>query len=148
MARHKSAETIALETTMMQIKLSLAGSDAAVEKALLILHGKQTPGEKEARVTVESNGVGFRADHASLGSYMATWILKQRANGWPPGKCLTGKFLVKARNMSYFYVKQLAELALANQARERAYQEAERAAIQEDCDQEAPTLRSPHYHAA
>lgn len=81
--------------------------DDGVERAIVALYRLQTEDEKATRSTSHTNGVGFNSRHARDGAYFARWILN--------GNHLTGRFLVRARNMAYFYKKQLLAIATANE---------------------------------
>ena len=91
------------EWTPANITILLQSSDKAVERAVLAIYARQTNDEQSHQTTVHTNGRGFSAAHARLGSYYAKWINS--------GKHLTGKHLVKARQITLHYVKQLAEIA-------------------------------------
>lgn len=85
------------------IKWLLNMNDRAVERAIVAIYNRQTEDEQNAQDTKHSNGVGFSGADARLGSYYAKWIMS--------GKHLSGNHLVKARLMSYKYVRQLSEIA-------------------------------------
>ena len=78
-------------------------NDLAVERAVIAIFNRQTSDEQEADSTKHSNGRGFSAFHAGLGSYYARWILSDRH--------LSGPHLVRARKMMHHYTGQLSEIA-------------------------------------
>lgn len=104
------------------IRWLLTMNDKAVERAIVAIYQRQTADEQSAGDTKHSNGIGFNGADARLGSYYARWILS--------GRNLTGNHLVKARNMSHKYVRQLVEIATARLAQAQADERAEREAIQ------------------
>ena len=85
------------------IKSLLRSNDRAVERAMVAIYKRQTVGERSTERTIESNGVGFNAFHAKMGTYYAMWVEK--------GRQLTGRHLEAARKMSYTYVGQLLDIA-------------------------------------
>ncbi len=89
-----------------KIERLLLTSDAAVERAIVAIYDRQTRDEKATSDTRHRNNVGFRANHASKGSYYARWI-----NG---GRKLTGSHLQNARRIALQYKRQLTEIANAN----------------------------------
>ena len=97
------------EWTPANITILLQSSDKAVERAILAIYARQTDDEQSHQTTTHSNSRGFSAAHAKLGSYYAKWIIS--------GKHLTGRHLVKARQISLHYVKQLADIAAEKKAR-------------------------------
>ena len=100
------------------IEALIARSDRAVERAILAIYARQTADEREAGNTRHSNGMGFAAPDAGLGSYYARWILS--------GRRLTGGHLARARQMSRKYAGQLLEVA-----RDKAVAKAEQEAIRQ-----------------
>ena len=56
------------------IEALLQRSDGAVERALVVLHNRQTPDEKRALTTTHHNGRGFGAFDARILSSMAGWV--------------------------------------------------------------------------
>jgi hypothetical protein len=91
------------------IKHLLLTSDYAVERAMRAIFLRQTEEEKHGNLTKESNGKGFSAFDAPTGSYYAKWVMSNRR--------LTGRHLVKARIMSFKYVRQLCEIAKEKMAK-------------------------------
>jgi len=83
------------------VKELLEKNPKAVERALLLIHSRQTVDERNCQDTIVNNGRGFRPCDAPSGSYMAEWVKS--------GKSLNGKFLEKARNMMKHYTRQLIE---------------------------------------
>jgi hypothetical protein len=100
-------------------------NNVAVCRAMVILLSFQTEGERATSSTVESNGVGFSGATDKNGTYFAKWVLglPQNTNSRhmgaaidrflksnEPGRALTGKFLVRAREIALCHRKQLASL--------------------------------------
>lgn len=81
----------------------LLTSDTAVERAIVAIFHRQTQDEQSSHCTKHSNGIGFSGVDASLGTYLAKWILS--------GKHLSGRFLVKGRGMAQKYRGQLLDIA-------------------------------------
>ena len=106
--------------TEHDILLLLQNSDAAVERAIVVIYNNQTASEQISNVTSINNGKGFSGPDAGYGSYLAKWILS--------GRHLSGKHLTRARNMSMKYRKQLLEAA---QVKMRAQALEDAAAFQE-----------------
>lgn len=77
------------------IMAALVRNPAAVEKAIVLLYRLQTADEQTTQSTKHTNGQGFSMTHAATGAYYAKWILG--------GKHLTGKHLVKAREITMHY---------------------------------------------
>ena len=92
-----------MEHTRESIRALLQRSDKAVERAMVVLHERQTCDEKAASVTRHTNQRGFSAAHAHRGSYYARWV-----NG---GRHLTGHHLTSAREIALHYVGQLLDAA-------------------------------------
>jgi len=90
--------------TEKEIVVLLEKNDKAVERAVVAIYNLQTNTEKSAESTMVLNDIGFAANDAPMGSYLAKWILS--------GKKLSGKFLMIARKMAIKYRKQLLEIAL------------------------------------
>ena len=89
--------------TIERIRTLLHSSDKAVERAIVAIHERQTRDEQATSCTRHSNQRGFRANHASKGSYYARWIAK--------GRKLTGRHLDNARQIALQYTRQLLEVA-------------------------------------
>lgn len=85
-------------------------NDQAVGRAIIAIYDRQTQDEKATSNTRHTNGRGFRANHASKGSYYARWCLG--------GRKLTGHHLDNARKIALHYVRQLAEVANARESGE------------------------------
>lgn len=78
---------------------------------MVVLYDRQTADEKSTSTTRHDNRRGFRANHASKGSYYARWVLS--------GRNLTGWHLKNAQEIALQYTRQLSEQAnLKQQARE------------------------------
>lgn len=89
--------------TRSQIIHLLNTNPRAVERGILRLWERQTADEMAADKTKHSNGVGFNATDAKLGSYMAKWVKS--------GKPLSGKYAVAAKAMCIRYSGQLTHIA-------------------------------------
>lgn len=100
------------KVTISQIKYALLSNDRAVEKAMVLLYHRQTVDERSTSSTKHTNGRGFKASDAKLGTYYARWVLSKRR--------LSGHHLIKARAMALHYSRQLLEEAQLKQAREAA----------------------------
>jgi hypothetical protein len=87
------------------IRWLLNMNDRAVERAMVAIYNRQTADEQVSSDTKHQNGVGFTGADARLGTYYAKWVLK--------GNSLTGNHLMRARMMSYKYVRQLTDIATA-----------------------------------
>lgn len=83
-------------------------SDHAVERAMVALYERQTLDEQQASTTKYVNHRGFRANHASKGSYYGRWVKM--------GRKLTGFHLTNARSIALHYAQQLADIANARAA--------------------------------
>lgn len=81
-------------------------NNTAVARAILAIYKGQTQDEQCVGQTVERNGIGFNAFHASTGTYIAKWLLK--------GNPLSGKWVEKARKIALFHVPQLVRIANGN----------------------------------
>lgn len=88
-----------------KIEKLLNENDKAVERAITAIYDRQTQDEKATSDTRHNNGRGFRANHASKGSYYARWCLG--------GRRLTGHHLANARKIALHYTQQLADVANA-----------------------------------
>lgn len=108
-----------------QVSALLASNPYAVTKAIVLLFGHQTHMERGQSRTIDDNGVGFNAADADFGSYCARWVLglhkttpphlvAERIARYLSGdnykgyRCLSGSFLVRAREMAPRYWRQLA----------------------------------------
>lgn len=91
------------------IKVLLAHSNEAVERALVFLYRQQTADEQATGTTTEKNNRGFNAADASDGAYMATWIINPKNPSRP--RRLTGKWIGIGREMVLKYGGQLADFA-------------------------------------
>lgn len=88
-----------------QVRQLLLTNPRAVERAILALYHCQTLDEQHTSSTRESNGKGFNAAHADLGSYLARWLLS--------GRHLSGQWVGKARAIALTYCGQLARMSQA-----------------------------------
>lgn len=87
-----------------KIVASLDGNVAAVERAMILLYGAQTPVEQASEITTEHNAVGFAANDATVGTRITkNVILKARAAGVAEGRCLWGRSLEIARRITKRY---------------------------------------------
>lgn len=98
----------------------LKSNDRAVEKAMVALYNRQTSDEQRDSHTRHDNQRGFRANHASKGSYYARWVIG--------GRPLSGRHLTNARNIALHYTQQLADEANAKVADKVAADEDKREA--------------------
>lgn len=80
----------------------LESNNLAVEKALLRLYERQTRDEQSDETVRYRNDIGFRVCDAKRASYWVRWIKS--------GRHLTGKHLVKAREVVKHYHRQLLEI--------------------------------------
>lgn len=55
----------------------LANNDAAIARALVVLHNRQTLDEQTSEITKHHNGMGFQPAHAFMGSNMAKFYLRR-----------------------------------------------------------------------
>jgi hypothetical protein len=109
--------------TPESIRDLLTRSDAAVERALLVLYERQTADEQASETTKYVNGRGFNAVDAEILSSFACQV--ERKVGQTSsylgrerklGECLSPKQMAIARRKVVRYVKQLAEVAEAKAA--------------------------------
>ncbi len=91
--------------TRDEINGLLFSNPRAVERAMVVLHERQTQDEQQTSVTRYNNGRGFSATAARKGSYYARWVLS--------GRPLTGHHLVRARAIALRHSRQLVEVANA-----------------------------------
>lgn len=91
------------------IKWLLTMNDEAVGRAMVAIYNRQTWDEQQSSDTRHTNGIGFSGADARTGTYYAKWVLS--------GRKLTGNHLMKARMMSFKYVRQLCEIATARMAK-------------------------------
>ena len=89
-------------------------NDRALYKAILLIDARQTDMEKAMGATIEHNKRGFGASHAPFLTSMAL-----RIRG---GVELTPQMKAISRNMMVHYWKQLYDLSLQKQRREREAQ--------------------------
>lgn len=86
-----------------QVRQLLLSNTRAVERAILALYHCQTLDEQQSSTTRESNGRGFNAADAEVGSYIARWLLS--------GRHLSGSWIGKARAIALRYAGQLARMS-------------------------------------
>lgn len=91
--------------TIETIKAKLSTDAKWIERALIVLHERQTADEQQSEATIEANGIGFNAFDARTLSYYANWVMG--------GRHLTGKHLEKAKKALPKYAKQI--LSIINQ---------------------------------
>lgn len=99
--------------TTETIKTLLTTSNAAVEKALIVLYERQTSDEQATGTTRNVNGRGFSAFDAEILSSFACQVEKKIGQGRKLGQCLSEKQMELARKKVTRYAKQLAEVANA-----------------------------------
>jgi hypothetical protein len=80
----------------------------AVERAMVVLHNRQTQDEKVVSATRHHNGVGFSSWAARRGSYYARWVLG--------GRSLSGRHLEQATRIALHHSRQLVEEANSRQS--------------------------------
>lgn len=102
--------------TNESIKQLLATSNAAVERALVVLLSRQTSDEVASQNTKHRNGRGFSAFDAEILTSFATQIERKLARGMKLGECLSEKQMAIARKRVPSYAGQLAEEANAKAA--------------------------------
>jgi len=100
-----------------KIQAILLKSDKAINRAMIVLYDRQTRDEQVVSDTKYTNKVGFSAAHAKRGSYYGRWCKS--------GRELSGRHLVKARELALHYTQQLADEANAKADPERAAIQAE-----------------------
>jgi hypothetical protein len=94
----------------MELQQGLDSNPKWVERAIVVLYERQTADEQRSSTTKVSNGMGFAACDARVGTYMAKWILS--------GKHLDGTWLDRARRMAKKYIRQLLEAAAKKEAQQ------------------------------
>lgn len=97
MARRTKAQVQEDEALIKAIVDSLYKNPQAVTKAILILGDNQTPGEKDCKATVDSNGIGFSMVHATYGTFLYNIAVRE-------GK-LFGPNLEAARKIALRYAR-------------------------------------------
>ncbi len=115
MARRTKAEVAADRELVARIEASLDASVAAVERAMVLLYGRQTEVEQATETTTEHNAVGFAANDATVATRIVkNVILRATAAGVPEGKRLWGGSLAIARRIAKRYAAtQLLDAAKA-----------------------------------
>lgn len=94
-----------------QIKDRLGTDDAFVIQCVLVMHGRQTEAEQEAKTTQARNKQGWMSSHAVRGTKLAQKILS--------GEALSAEELGLARKVVSSYSKQLASALRAETLRAR-----------------------------
>lgn len=97
-----------MSITRNEVTHLLLTNDRAVARALVVLYQRQTADEQSAASTRYSNGVGFNATDAKLGSDLAKRVIE----GWR----LTPGQMAAARRMLIKYGGQLVAAAEAKAA--------------------------------
>lgn len=119
MARRTFEQMQLDQATVVRIRAALGASTVAVERAMLLLYGLQTADERTAEMTVHTNGVGFSANDATVGTRIVkNVILKARAAGIPEGKRLWGSSLAISRRIALRYAG--TQLLVATRAKQAA----------------------------
>jgi hypothetical protein len=103
MSRTKSAETVEFEALVARIQANLTRNNAWIERALIVLHDRQTDDEKYVQHTRHDNQKGFNKPDATTLSTLAE-IVKA---GCP----LTTDQYAEAAIRLRKYTKQLARIA-------------------------------------
>ena len=96
-------KTITMETTFTKefIQEKLTNDVRWIERALVVLHNRQTAEEQESQGTFARNGRGFNGRDASYLSYCAEWVKR--------GKSLSGKHAENCGKSLKKYWKQVLE---------------------------------------
>lgn len=119
--------------TVESIREMLSESNAAVERALIVLYERQTADEKTAETTKYTNGIGFNAADAEILSSFAAQV--QRKHGQYDnylkrnrvyGDCLSPKQMAIARRKVVRYAKQITEAANIKAGHAAAVEEVKR----------------------
>jgi hypothetical protein len=114
--------------TKESMQALLSRSDAAVERAIVVLFGRQTSDEKVTWEAKHHNARGYDAFRAPTLSKYATWI---EGGKRPYGQNLMSSLhKAKARRFIVRYWRQLIEVAELKEKAEKKYLADERAAIQ------------------
>lgn len=117
-----------MEHTKESIQKLLDTDPRAVERALVVLFGRQTQDEKRDRDAKWQNTVGFDAFRAPTCTKYARWIEAGLREGCRLGQCIKSPTeRDKARQFVRRYWRQLVEAAQAKQAAE------DRAAAEYEC---------------
>lgn len=122
--------------TKESIQSLLDRSPAAVERALIVLFTEnQMPDEKRDRDAKYWNQMGFDAFRAPACSRYAAWVRAGLRAGKPLGSCIMYQaHRDKALKYVRRYWRQLIEKAEAKDARNRAADQAERAAVRDEAN--------------
>ncbi len=89
------------------LRLRLSCNITLLERAILAIDARQTPDEKETRVTKYENGAGWNNADANKGGYIAQYIRTCRK---PDGSRLSGRFVQEAKEMMKKYCGQLVRI--------------------------------------
>lgn len=109
MSRTKSAETIEFENLVATIKNKLATNKAWIERALVVLHDRQTIDEQATQHTAHDNNKGFNKPDARRMSFVASFLKS--------GGHLTEEKALKVYGPKLQkYAKQLARIAQEKKA--------------------------------
>lgn len=89
----------------------LRRNPAAVERAIIAIHKRQTPDEQQNGETVYRNSVGYSAADAKKAARWVSWLARQERLGIVEGNRFTGSFKAEALQMAMKYRRQLADIA-------------------------------------
>lgn len=95
------------ELTIDQIRERIRTDNRALERALVVLHERQTIHERAVRASIKSNGVGFNAADARRLSELAEWV--ERKENAPLGRRLFPRQHEAARALVAKYAGQLLD---------------------------------------
>ena len=118
------------EMNKSQVSAILARDPYAVTRAIVLLWSYQTPQERASKRTTDLNGKGFSVRHnQNTIAYWVRWVLRLSPsvnerdmtaavarylqNNPRQYRCLTGSYLVEAREVATYYWRQLAAAAVA-----------------------------------
>jgi hypothetical protein len=88
-----------------------------LEAGILAIFNRQTPDERDTEATHYDNAQGFNGCDARIGSYLAKWIISQRAlRKDPKYLALSGKHLEKAQKIMMKYAGQLVKVVKEKQS--------------------------------
>src|SRR3990167_4709507 len=86
---------------ILEIRALIDGRDDAVERALVVVYGRQTAAEQASDSTSELNGRGFSGVDAEFGSSLARQVLA--------GRRLSPRQLKFGRRIARKYARQLLQ---------------------------------------
>lgn len=116
--------------TKESIQSLLDRNPAAVERALVVLFGRQTSDEKVENTAKYWNQRGFDAFRAPTCSKYARWVEAGLRDGKPLGRCImSAEHKAKALKYVRRYWRQLIEASERKAAEASRYEAEERAAI-------------------